>query len=50
MPAVLSKVDLFAHLEHGHAAQVTVVTPNKRLSQSLQAEFDAHQTARGLAV
>ena len=50
MPAVLAKVDLFAHLEHGHAAQVTVVTPNKRLSQSLQAEFDAHQTARGLAV
>ena len=46
MPAVLAKVDLFAHLEHGHAAQVTVVTPNKRLSQSLQAEFDAFKSTK----
>ena len=34
MPAVISKAELFARLEQGHAAQVTVVTPNKRLSQA----------------
>ena len=45
----ISKSDLFARLGEGHAARVTVVTPNRRLSQSLMAEFDAHQAARGRA-
>src|ERR1700741_2589709 len=50
MPAALSKADLFARLEQGHAAQVAVVTPNRRLAQDLQREFDAHQIAKGLTV
>jgi len=45
----ISKSDLFARLGEGHAARITVVTPNRRLAQSLMAEFDAHQAARGLA-
>ncbi|HWM43183.1 MAG TPA: PD-(D/E)XK nuclease family protein [Burkholderiales bacterium] len=50
MPAALTKVELFARLEQGHAAQVAVVTPNRRLAQDLQREFDAHQIAKGLSV
>ena len=49
MREVISKSDLFARLAEGHAARVTVVTPNRRLAQSLMADFDAHQAARGLA-
>ena len=47
---MLSKAELFARLEQGHAAQVTVVTPNKRLAQALQAEFDAIQIKKNLSV
>jgi ATP-dependent helicase/nuclease subunit B len=50
MPAALSKSDLFARLAEGHAAGVTVVTPNKRLSQALMAEFDEFQIRKNLAV
>lgn len=50
MPAALAKAELFARLERGHAAGITVVTPNKRLAQELQRDFDAHQIARGLSV
>jgi ATP-dependent helicase/nuclease subunit B len=56
MPAALvaspliTRPDLFARLEKGHAEQVTVVTPNRRLAQDLQREFDAHQIAKGLTV
>jgi ATP-dependent helicase/nuclease subunit B len=50
MPAVISKAELFARLEQGHGAQVTVVTPNKRLSQALVAEFDDFQTRKNLTV
>ncbi|HEV8108829.1 MAG TPA: hypothetical protein VGP97_15015, partial [Burkholderiales bacterium] len=49
MAQAISKPDLFARLAEGHAARITVVTPNRRLSQSLMADFDAHQAARGLA-
>jgi len=49
MAQAISKADLFSRLAEGHAARTTVVTPNRRLSQSLMAEFDAHQAARGLA-
>src|SRR5688572_9139619 len=48
--ASLSKAALFARLEQGHAARVTVVTPNKRLSHALMGDFDAHQIGRGLTV
>ena len=44
---MLSKADLFARLAEGHAASVTVVTPNKRLSQALMAEFDASADRQG---
>src|ERR687896_866722 len=47
---MLSKADLFARLAEGHAASVTVVTPNKRLSQALMAEFDEFQIAKDLKV
>src|SRR5512138_2241241 len=50
MREVISKSDLFARLAEGHAARTTVVTPNRRLAQSLMADFDAYQAARGLAV
>jgi probable DNA repair protein len=46
---MLSKSELFARLAEGHAARITVVTPNRRLAQALTAEFDEFQVARGLA-
>ena len=49
MAQAISKSDLFARLAEGHTARITVVTPNRRLAQSLMADFDAHQAARGLA-
>ncbi len=48
--ASLAKPDLFARLAAGHAARVTVVTPNRRLAQELGREFDELQASRGLAV
>src|SRR5262245_56270788 len=48
--AMLPKSELFARLAEGHAAGITVVTPNVRLSQALLTEFDAHQIGRGLSV
>jgi probable DNA repair protein len=44
LPA-LTKDELFARLAEGHAGEVTVVTPNRRLAQALQAEFDHRQVA-----
>jgi len=49
MAQAISKSDLFARLAEGHAARITVLTPNRRLAQSLMADFDAHQSAGGLA-
>ena len=37
-PAALSKAELFERLAAGHAAGITVVTPNDRLSKALKAE------------
>ncbi|MGQ0544465.1 MAG: PD-(D/E)XK nuclease family protein, partial [Betaproteobacteria bacterium] len=45
---MISKEDLFARLEQGHAAGVAVLTPNARLSRALQADFDAFQTNKNL--
>jgi probable DNA repair protein len=45
---VLSQAELFSRLEQGHAAGVTVVTPNRRLAQALMSEFDRFQAAKGL--
>ena len=47
---MLSKADLFERLAEGHAARITVVTPNKRLSQALMSEFDAFQIRKNLTV
>ena len=44
----LEKLDLLARLAQGHAAGITVVTPNRRLAQFLRAEFDDTRVAAGL--
>jgi hypothetical protein len=46
---MLSKAELFARLAEGHAARITVVTPNKRLAQALMLEFDAFQIKNNLS-
>lgn len=45
----LGRDELFSRLAAGHAARVTVLTPNRRLAQALQADFDRLQLAVGLA-
>ena len=45
----LGKAELFERLGQGHAARITVVTPNTRLAQALAREFAARQAASGLA-
>jgi ATP-dependent helicase/nuclease subunit B len=47
MAHALSKPELLARLAEGHAARITVVTPNRRLAQRLTAEFDARQAQSG---
>jgi len=49
-PAALSKAELFERLAAGHAAGITVVTPNRRLAQVLRAEFDVYQVSTGKSV
>src|SRR5215831_3260959 len=49
-PKVIDKRALFERLAQGRAADLTVVTPNKRLSQALILEFDAFQAAKALSV
>ncbi len=46
----ISKRELFAQLAAGHSAGVTVLTPNRRLAQTLAREFDSKQASSGLAV
>ncbi|OAI53796.1 hypothetical protein AYO46_00110 [Betaproteobacteria bacterium SCGC AG-212-J23] len=46
----IEKGKLFSRLAEGHAARITVVTPNKRLSQALMLEFDSFQIERKLSV
>ncbi len=41
-------MELFQSLAQGHAARITVVTPNPRLSRVLTSEFDSFQIAKGL--
>jgi probable DNA repair protein len=48
--APVLKADLAARLAEGHAARVTVVTPNVRLARELSREFDQGQIDKGLAV
>ena len=46
----LDKQELFTRLAQGHAAGITVVTPNRRLAQALAREFDEGQAATDLPV
>src|SRR5437016_9601815 len=41
-------MELFQRLAEGHAAGITVVTPNPRLSRALISEFDSFQATKGL--
>ncbi|MEK6211796.1 MAG: PD-(D/E)XK nuclease family protein [Pseudomonadota bacterium] len=47
---VVQKRELFAHLAKGHSEGIAVVTPNRRLAQTLAREFDERQIASGLTV
>src|SRR5258706_642264 len=47
---VIEKSPLFERLARGRSAGVTVVTPNKRLSQALMLEFDAFQIGKAVSV
>src|ERR1700687_2884509 len=44
----ISLEELFERLSGGHAARLTVVTPNRRLSRALERDFDLSQRARNL--
>ena len=46
---LIDRSQLFERLARGHAERVVVLTPNRRLSQALEAEFDRRQVAAGLA-
>lgn len=46
--APVEKPELLARLAAGHAARLTVLTPNRRLAQELAREFDAGAAAKGL--
>ena len=45
----LERDELFSRLGQGHAARITVLTPNRRLAQALQRDFDRSQLASGIA-
>jgi probable DNA repair protein len=46
----IEKKNLFRRLAEGHAAGISVVTPNNRLAQALRAEFDDFQVNKKLPV
>jgi len=48
--APVAKQELLERLAAGHAAGLTVVTPNVRLAREFAREFDAGQVAKGLEV
>src|SRR5688572_17956148 len=45
----IDHAQLFERLARGHAERLVVLTPNRRLAQALEAQFDREQLARGLA-
>src|SRR5258706_5833349 len=47
---MISKKELLEKLALGHAARITVVTPNRRLSQALVADFDSYQAEKNKTV
>jgi probable DNA repair protein len=48
--AAISRQQLFTRLAEGHAAGITVVTPNRRLAQALRADFDVFQLNKNKTV
>jgi probable DNA repair protein len=46
----MQKRELFAHLARGHSEGNTIVTPNRRLAQTLAREFDELQIKSGFTV
>jgi ATP-dependent helicase/nuclease subunit B len=50
MPIELNKSELLLRLAEGHAAGVTVITPNRRLAQSLAADLARRQVGAGRTV
>src|SRR5258706_12237411 len=47
---MISKKELLEKLALGHAARITVVTPNRRLSQALVSDFDSLQAEKNKTV
>ena len=47
-PAI-SRAELFSLLAQGHGARTTVLTPNRRLAQALQRDFDRSRQDSGIA-
>src|SRR5258707_15058847 len=47
---MISKKELLEKLALGHAARITVVTPNRRLSQALVSDFDSYQAKQNKTV
>src|SRR5687768_10686052 len=45
----IDRSQLFERLARGHAERLVVLTPNRRLAQALEGEFDRAQIAAGLA-
>src|SRR5688572_22171640 len=45
----ITRAELFVRLARGHVERIVVLTPNRRLAQALEAEFDRTCLARGLA-
>lgn len=44
----MDRSQLFERLARGHAERLAVLTPNRRLAQALEADFDRFQLGRGL--
>ena len=44
----ITRAELFVRLARGHVERIVVLTPNRRLAQALEAEFDRTCLARGL--
>lgn len=45
----ITRAELFARLARGHGERIVVLTPNHRLAQALEADFDRFQLAAGHA-
>src|SRR5687767_4814847 len=45
----ITRAELFTRLARGHGERIVVLTPNRRLAQALEADFDRSCLSRGLA-